>query len=119
MGGFDTCDCPTDQPTDGLKPEFDQFVFGNHQAGRGGVVLLAGVSGLLDVDPITLSMARLSGSSVAQSVAVAAILIAAAANASAKFVLASAFGGARLGLSLGACGLLAGGAGALVYFNLV
>ena len=81
--------------------------------------LLAGVSGLLDVDPITLSMARLSGSGVAQSVAVAAILIAAAANATAKFVLASAFGGARLGLSLGACALAAGGAGALVYFHQV
>ena len=43
----------------------------------------------------------------------------AAANASAKFVLASAFGGARLGLSLGACALAAGGAGALVYFHQV
>jgi uncharacterized membrane protein (DUF4010 family) len=79
--------------------------------------LLASVSGLLDVDPITLSMAKLSGSGVAQSVVVLTILIAAAANALAKSVLATAFGGARLGLGLGACGLLACGAGGLVYLS--
>jgi len=79
--------------------------------------LLASVSGLLDVDPITLSMAKMSGTGVAQSVAILTILIAAAANALAKSVLATAFGGPRLGLCLGACGLLACGAGGLVYLS--
>ena len=80
--------------------------------------VLAGFSGLLDVDPITLSMARLAGTGVTQAVAVAAILIAAAANAAAKFVLGAAFGGARLGAWLGACALLAGAAGALAYWHI-
>lgn len=91
-------------------------LFGNQPAD---FFVLAGVSGLLDVDPITLSMAKLSATGVAQSVAVLAILIAAAANILAKSVLATAFGGTRLGLSLGASGLLACGAGGLVHFSAI
>ncbi|OAI44383.1 hypothetical protein AYO42_04910 [Rhizomicrobium sp. SCGC AG-212-E05] len=78
-----------------------------------GLFALAGASGLLDVDPITLSMARLADNGVSQSVAVSAILIAASTNGLAKAVLAVAFGGKRLGLIMGAMALAAFGAGAL------
>jgi len=81
-----------------------------------GLFALAGASGLLDVDPITLSMARLANNGVSQSVAVSAILIAAAANGLAKSVLAVIFGGKHLGLVLGAMALAAFGAGALAKF---
>jgi len=84
--------------------------------GESGLFALAGLSGLLDVDPITLSMARESNSGLAEFVAVSTILIASAANALAKSVLAVIFGGWRLGLWLSGLGLLALGAGALAFF---
>jgi uncharacterized membrane protein (DUF4010 family) len=84
--------------------------------GESGLFALAGLSGLLDVDPITLSMARESNSGLAEFVAVSTILIACAANALAKSVLAVIFGGWRLGLWLSGLGLLALGAGALAFF---
>ena len=84
--------------------------------GEGSLFALAGFSGLLDVDPITLSMARMANSGLAQFIAVAAILIACAANALAKAVLAVIFGGWRLGLWLSGLAVLGAGAGALAYF---
>lgn len=86
-------------------------------AGPSGLFALGGVSGLLDVDPITLSMAQAAGTDVPQAVAVATILIAAAANGLAKSVLAVAFGGLRLGLALSGFAFLAFGAGALVFLT--
>jgi uncharacterized membrane protein (DUF4010 family) len=83
--------------------------------GRMGLFALGGVSGLLDVDPITLSMAKLAGAGITPAIAVATILIAAAANGLAKSVLALVFGGPRLGLALGAMAMLAFGAGATAY----
>jgi uncharacterized membrane protein (DUF4010 family) len=84
-------------------------------AGHSGLFALGGISGLVDVDPITLSMAKLAGSGIATSVAVSTILIAAAANGLAKSVLTLAFGGTRLGLMLGLSALVAFGAGAYTY----
>ena len=86
-------------------------------SGQSGLFALGGISGLLDVDPITLSMARLAGTGVTPAVAVSTILIAAAANGLAKSVLAVAFGGPRLGLALSAMALLAFGAGAAALFS--
>ena len=83
--------------------------------GEGSLFALAGFSGLLDVDPITLSMARMANSGLAQFIAVGAILIACASNALAKAVLAVIFGGWRLGLWLSGLAALGAGAGALVY----
>jgi uncharacterized membrane protein (DUF4010 family) len=83
-----------------------------------GLFALGGASGLLDVDPITLSMARLAGNGVTLRVAVTTILIAAAANALAKSTLAIAFGGKRLGFILGALALGAFSAGVLVHFGI-
>jgi len=87
--------------------------------GERGLFALGGVSGLLDVDPITLSMARMANTGLSQSLAVSTILVAAAANALAKSVLAVIFGGWRLGLSLSALALLAFGAGAAAYFRFI
>jgi len=86
-------------------------------SGQSGLFALAGLSGLLDVDPITLSMARLAGAGITPAVAAATILIAASANALSKSVLAVTFGGPRLGLALSAMALLAFGAGAAVFFH--
>jgi uncharacterized membrane protein (DUF4010 family) len=85
--------------------------------GQSSLFALGGVSGLLDVDPITLSMARLAGMGVTPALAAATILIAGTANALAKSVLAIVFGGPRLGLGLSAVALLAFGAGAAAYFS--
>jgi uncharacterized membrane protein (DUF4010 family) len=87
--------------------------------GESSLFALGGVSGLLDVDPITLSMARLAGAGVTPAVATDTILIAAAANGLAKSVLAVAFGGVRLGMTLSGLALLAFGGGAVAYFSAV
>ena len=86
-------------------------------SGPSGLFALGGLTGLLDVDPITLSMAQLAGAGITPAVAVSTILIAAVANGMAKSVLAVTFGGARLGLALSAMALLAFGAGAAVVFS--
>ncbi|HKQ10011.1 MAG TPA: DUF4010 domain-containing protein [Rhizomicrobium sp.] len=86
-------------------------------SGPSGLFALGGLTGLLDVDPITLSMAQLAGAGITPAVAVSTILIAAAANGLAKSVLAIIFGGPRLGLALSAMALLACGAGAAVIFS--
>jgi uncharacterized membrane protein (DUF4010 family) len=86
-------------------------------AGPSSLFALGGMTGLLDVDPITLSMARLAGAEITPAVAATTILIAAAANGLAKSVLAIIFGGARLGLGLSAIALLAFGTGAVAVFS--
>ena len=84
-------------------------------AGPSSLFALGGVSGLLDVDPITLSMARLAGNGVTPAIAVSTILIAAASNGLAKSVMALGFGGPRLGLMLGLSALAAFAAGFFSY----
>lgn len=49
-------------------------------SGEMGLVPLAAVSGMVDVDPITLAAARLSGSTITPAVAATVILVAAGAN---------------------------------------
>lgn len=73
--------------------------------GASGVLAVAAVSGLADVDAITLSMAR--GQEVAASVAVIAILIAVGVNTVAKAVMAWGIGGAGIGWRLMGAALLA------------
>lgn len=83
-------------------------------AGSAGVYALAAVSGILDVDAISLSMARMAPDRLAADSAVIAILIAVGVNSISKVVLASTAGGWSFGKLLvpvlGAT-LLAGGAG--------
>jgi len=87
-------------------------------SGQSGLFALGGLTGMLDVDPITLSMAQLAGAEITPAVAASTILIAASANGLAKSVLAVTFGGPRLGLALSAMALLAFGAGAAAVFNI-
>lgn len=84
--------------------------------GHAGLFALSGTSGLLDVDPITLSMAKMAGTGVDGKTAALVIMTAAAANGAAKSVLALVFGGMRLGLYLSAAALVASAAGAALIF---
>lgn len=83
-------------------------------AGDQGLLALGGLSGLLDVDPITLSSANMAREGFAPEVAARAILIAATANVGAKAFLGALFGGKRLGMALAAAAALAIGAGLAV-----
>ena len=84
-------------------------------AGSAGAYALAAISGLADVDAITLSMARLSGASLGAEVAVTAILLAVAVNTVTKAVLAGTTGGAGLGRIMGAAAVAAIAAGLAGY----
>ncbi len=86
--------------------------------GQGGLLPLAAVTGLADVDPITLSAARMLGGSLTPGGAALAILVAGAANLVAKAAVALGVGSLRFGASLAACAALAIGAGAAVWFTL-
>lgn len=68
----------------------------NHWFGDAGVYALAGVSGLSDVDPITLSLAQMTGGSVTLATAVTGISIAAFANMVVKTTISTVTGGRRL-----------------------
>jgi uncharacterized membrane protein (DUF4010 family) len=83
-----------------------------------GLFALGGVSGILDVDPITLSMADAARGGLNIRTAAGAILAAAATNAIAKAVLAASFGGQRLGLVMGGLTLAALASGMLTYLLL-
>lgn len=65
--------------------------------GNGGLMVVAGISGLADVDAITLSVANMGGQAVA---GVAAILLAVGVNSAAKSVYAGIAGGMKLGFTL-------------------
>ena len=90
-------------------------LFSRTATGGAGLPTLAFVSGLADVDPITLSMAKMASQAIGYSYAAEVILIAAAANLLAKCVLAVAFGGWRLGAPLMAIAALASTAAAAVF----
>ena len=80
--------------------------------GPAGLSALGALSGILDVDPITLSMARSVGDGADAAFAASVILLAGLTNAGAKTVMGSAFGGLQLGFLLGssmAAGVVAGG----------
>src|SRR5262245_51252329 len=66
-------------------------------AGDAAVLVLAAVSGLADVDAITLSIASMSHGGLAATLAVAGVLIAATTNTFAKIGLAFGIGGGAFG----------------------
>lgn len=72
--------------------------------GSGGVLAVAGLSGILDVDAITLSMARADRSA---PLAAQAILLAVGVNTLAKAVMAAWVGGGYVGLRVGLASLVA------------
>ena len=84
--------------------------------GDAGLYLLAAISGMTDVDAITLSVSRLGTQDLATGVAVLAIFIAAASNAIVKSLLALYVGGARLGWQVGLPQMLAIALGGLAAY---
>ncbi|HEV2562738.1 MAG TPA: MgtC/SapB family protein [Rhizomicrobium sp.] len=87
--------------------------------GQAGLLPLAAVTGLADVDPITLSVSQMLGGAITPATGALAILVAGAANITAKSGLAIAIGGPRLGAGLAAAGALAIAAGGAIHFLLV
>jgi uncharacterized membrane protein (DUF4010 family) len=81
--------------------------------GDAGLFALAGLSGFVDVDPITLSTARLAGVSIMVTTAAEAILLAGAANLVTKMAIAIVVGKFRFGWKLALAGVLAVASGAL------
>ena len=79
-------------------------------AGNAGLFLLAAISGIADVDALTLSMARLSGVQVSTAEAATAILVAASVNTVSKATIAGFVGGTRLGSIVGVVSMMAIGA---------
>ncbi|HVZ68158.1 MAG TPA: MgtC/SapB family protein [Rhizomicrobium sp.] len=77
------------------------------QIGELSLLPLAAVTGLADVDPITLSVSQMVPKDVTVGVAAMAILIAAAANGATKLGLAVSFAPGRVGRILGSAGILA------------
>ena len=76
-------------------------------AGPAGLFLLAAVSGIADVDALTLSMARFAEGQVGLREAGIAILVAAGVNTVSKAVMTAVVGGPRLGIFVGAVSALA------------
>lgn len=79
--------------------------------GGAGVMMLAAVSGLADVDAVTVSIARMSLADLGPGSAALAIGLAVAVNALAKVGMAAYAGGWRCALPFGAISLLAVAAG--------
>jgi len=79
--------------------------------GDAGLYALAAVSGIADVDPINLTISRMSTAELPLNVAVLGIVIASAANTLLKAVLAFSIGGEGLGIRVFAPLLLSAGAG--------
>jgi uncharacterized membrane protein (DUF4010 family) len=86
--------------------------------GEAGIWALGALSGIMDVDPITLSMARTVRGGGAPEFAASVILLASLSNAAAKAVIGASFGGQRLGLLLGGSMVAAAVAGGLAFILL-
>jgi len=74
--------------------------------GQAGLLAVAGLSGFADVDPVTVSSARLAGTTISPAQAAQAILLAAGANLVTK-ISAVWIGGARFAAPVTAAGILA------------
>ena len=83
--------------------------------GQAGAYALAALSGIADVDAITLSMSRLGGAAITQETAAGAILVAVAVNTAAKAVLSWVAGGAGVGRWMALVSALAVAAGAIAW----
>jgi len=79
--------------------------------GSAGVLALAGVSGLLDVDAVTVSMSRMAGAQMPLEVAKQAVAVVVGVNTLTKSVMAGVIGGSRIGLLVGSMSVLSLAAG--------
>ena len=84
-------------------------------SGQLGLMPLAAVSGLVDVDPITLSAARLTGVTIGAPYAATIVLIAAAANLVCKSVVTAVIGTRALALYTVGAGCAAAAAATAVW----
>ena len=66
--------------------------------GHSGVLVLAALSGIADVDPINLTLAKMSTQEITISIAIMGIVIAATSNTFLKGILAFSIGGRGIGL---------------------
>lgn len=82
--------------------------------GSAGVLLVAAISGMVDADAVTLSMARLGGGAVDLQTAGQAIMIGVAVNTLARASISLVIGGWRLGLIVAAGSLAALATGLVV-----
>lgn len=73
--------------------------------GNAGILATAAASGIVDVDAISISMARMASQTVEPKLAAQAILVAVAMNTLAKAVMAAWVGGSALGSRVGAISL--------------
>jgi uncharacterized membrane protein (DUF4010 family) len=78
------------------------------------VLIIAAISGVMDVDAITISMSKLGGNQLTVEMAARAIAIAVAVNTLAKAVMAASVGGRKIGLFVGSASLIAVAAGVAV-----
>ncbi len=85
--------------------------------GEAGLLALAGISGLADVDAITLTLAKMSRSEVAVDLAGFCIILASAVNSLVKGAMAMVIGHRRLGARVALPLALAAAAGLLVAWN--
>ena len=69
-----------------------------HYFGEAGIYLLALVSGIADVDPINLTLSRMSIVDLSLDLAVLGIVIASSSNTRVKALLAIYIGGSGLGM---------------------
>jgi uncharacterized membrane protein (DUF4010 family) len=82
--------------------------------GNAGVLIIAAISGVMDVDAITISMSKLGGNQLPLEMAARAIALAVAVNTLAKAVMATSVGGRKIGLFVGSASLIAVAAGVAV-----
>lgn len=87
-------------------------------SGKTGLLVVAALSGLADVDAITISMARLGRDPIGRDTAVQAIAVAIGVNTLTKAAMAGWVGGFRLGAYVGAAGMAAVAAAAILMFAL-
>jgi uncharacterized membrane protein (DUF4010 family) len=80
--------------------------FLSDQFGTSGLLVLAAIAGLADVDAITISVARSAGSGAALAPLVAAVLIAAGSNTVVKGAIAARSGGVFARWAVGALGVM-------------
>ena len=88
-----------------------------HYYGGAGILAMAGISGVADVDAISISLARMVPQSLDAPLAAQAILIAVGVNTIVKAAMAGWIGGRGIGSRVGAVSLLglAAGAGAAIW----
>ncbi|MFD2263077.1 MgtC/SapB family protein [Lacibacterium aquatile] len=86
--------------------------------GESGLLGLALISGLADVDALTLSLARMAGNEVTPTMAAGGIGLAVASNSISKAVLTTAIGGKAVGLWVAAGTVVIIAAGAAGYWVL-